>query len=139
MARVKWNTHAAIEDLPREQQIITSVGRSAAEYGLPRLDAERFFQAQVDASKTIQLALTREFTDARRPPFPTVPSLDTDIRPRLDRLTPELLHALSAAMPLLTRPEGRQTLARRSRRGAPKGPGGVQAMEVAVGPLLARR
>jgi chorismate mutase len=137
VARAKWNTHAAIEDLPREQQVITTVGNSAATYGLSREDAEGFFRAQIEASKIVQRAMTTQFTADRRPPFPTVRSLDTDIRPILDRLTPEMLRALSASLPIMESAAARRMLERRRHRFAPKVPGGDRAMAVAVAPLLA--
>lgn len=87
----------------------------------------------------VQQAMTREFAAAKRGPFPTVPSLDTDVRPVLDRLTPEMLRALGASLPLLAQPGTRRALEARSRRLAPKVPGGTAAMAMAVAPLGARR
>lgn len=138
VARAKWNSHAAIEDLPREQQVIDAVGDSAARYGVPRAEAEWFFRAQIEASKIVQRTMTGQFAEQRRPPFPTVVSLDT-IRPTLDRLTPEMLEALGSALRLMDRPEMRRTVGRRSRTLAPKVPGGDEAMAAAVAPLFKSR
>lgn len=135
VARAKWNTHAAIEDPPREQQVIAAVGASASGYGVPRDEAERFFRAQIEASKIVQQAMTQAFTAADQPPFPAPVNLETQIRPVLDRLTPELLRALGAARPLLARADARRTLERRSRRVAPTVAGGAAAMAAAVAPL----
>src|SRR4051794_40297062 len=54
VARIKWNTNAPIEDLPREREIIDGVSRRAVEYGLDSAIAEKFFRAQIEASKTVQ-------------------------------------------------------------------------------------
>ena len=137
VARTKWNTKAPIEDPIRERQIITAVGERAADYGVPRAFAERFFDAQIEASKVIQRAMHAEFTAAGRPPFPTVVDLNADIRPILDRLTPELLRALGDALPVLARPGGRARLESRSRRPGPDAPGAGDAMRTAIAPLLA--
>lgn len=139
VARVKWNTHAPVEDLPREQQVIAAVGSSAPTYGLPRETAEQFFRAQIEASKIVQRTMTAAFAAERRAPFPTVVSLDTGIRPILDRLTPEMLRALAAAVPVLTTPGAQRALERRSRSVAPNVPGGAAAMAAAVRPLTGER
>lgn len=135
VARAKWNSHAPIEDLPREAQVIATVGRSASEYRLPRADAERFFRAQIDASKVVQRAMIEEFTRSAQPPFATVKSLETEIRPVLDRLTPALLREYGAAFSMLSRADVRRALERRSHRVAPQVPGGDAAMAVAVSAL----
>jgi chorismate mutase len=90
VARTKWNTHAAIEDLPREAQITRSVAQTAQEYGLASACASAFFQAQIDASKLVQRALHQEWTARGQLPFQKVPDLAKEIRPILDRLTPAL-------------------------------------------------
>jgi chorismate mutase len=105
VARTKWNTHAAIEDLPREAQITRSVAQVAPEHGLAPACASAFFQAQIDASKIVQRALHQEWTSRGQPAFEKVPDLAKEIRPVLDRLTPALLKALAEASSALVREE----------------------------------
>ena len=54
VARHKYNSGAAVEDLPREAQVIEAVTLQAVEAGLDKDVAAKFFQAQIDASKMIQ-------------------------------------------------------------------------------------
>lgn len=137
VARAKWNSRASIEDPVREQQVIEAVAIQAAAHGIDRAVAERFFRGQIEASKVVQRALHADWTDRRQEPFPTVASLDRDIRPVLDRLTPEMLRSLAAVVPVLRRPDGRVQLARRSQTIVTSTPGSREAVRVAVGPLLA--
>ena len=136
VARSKWNSKAPVEDLGREQQIVSSVGTSASRYNVPRDIAERFFRAQIEASKIIQRATLAEFEAARQPRFATVADLEQDIRPRLDGLTPELMRALGEVLPVLEQPEGRAAVAARTRRFSMRVPGGERAVHTAVAPLL---
>jgi len=101
VARNKWNSGAAIEDLPREREIIDGLGRQAADYGLDAATARDFFRAQIEASKIIQRTRFDEWRAQNQPPFKNLPDLRDKIRPALDALTPELMHSLTAALPLL--------------------------------------
>src|SRR4051794_6520287 len=49
VARHKYNSGAAVEDLPREAQVIEAVTAQAVEAGLDKDLAAKFFQAQIDA------------------------------------------------------------------------------------------
>lgn len=136
VARTKWNTHAPIEDLGRERQIISAVGAGASGYNVPRDTAERFFRGQIEASKIIQRAMFAEYETAHQPPFTTVVDLDEEIRPTLDRLTPEMMLALGRALPVLQRSGGRHALEALSRRRKVEASGGQAAMQAALAPLL---
>jgi chorismate mutase-like protein len=96
VARFKWNTKGAIEDLPREKAIIASLGQQAVAAGIPVERAERFFAAQIEAAKTVQRALFKQWEAAHQGPFADTPDLQSEIRPRLDALTPKLIQALAA-------------------------------------------
>lgn len=135
VARVKWNTKAPIEDLPREKQIVDGVAATAPEHGLEPAVAAAFFQAQIDASKVIQRDLHAQWTAKAQPPFEKVPDLVKDIRPVLDRLTPALVKALADAWPVLGRPGGAALLDQRVRAVLAGAPGGDEAVRVAVAPL----
>jgi chorismate mutase len=136
VARTKWNTRAPIEDLPREKQIIDGVAGRAPEFGLDPQVAGAFFTGQIEASKVVQNALHAEWTASRQPPFAKVADLGKDIRPVLDRLTPEMMRALADALPALQRPGGRQLLEARSQVILAGAPGGAAAVREAVAPLM---
>jgi chorismate mutase len=136
VARTKWNTKAAIEDLPREAQIVERVRGRAAEFGLEPQLAGDFFQAQIDASKVIQRALHERWATEKRPPFDKVADLGKDIRPQLDRLEPALLSALHNAKPVLDRPGATVLLDVRTQAGAFAGSSSA-AVDTALKPLYA--
>ena len=114
VARVKWNTGAAIEDPPRERAIIDAIGRQAPDYGLSAGAAQDFFRAQIEASKIVQRARFGEWRAASQPKFTNVRDLKTDIRPALDALTHAMLSALAAAMPALRSPGAGATVEARA-------------------------
>jgi chorismate mutase len=101
VARNKWNSGAPIEDLPREREIIDSLGKQAAGYGLDAGIARDFFRAQIEASKIIQRTRFAEWRGQNQPPFKNLPDLRDKIRPALDALTPELMQSLATAQPVL--------------------------------------
>ncbi len=112
VAQFKWNHRVAIEDLPREAQVIAALGRRASDLGVPLPWAEAFFRAQIEASKTAQNELFRGWDVARHGPFPDAPDLATVTRPKLDRLTDQLLRALAENWPLLSDPKRRDDVLR---------------------------
>lgn len=101
VARHKYNTGAAVEDLPREAQVIEAVTVQAVEAGLDKDVAAKFFLAQIDASKMIQSERIAAWKAEGHAPFTDVPDLKTVIRPKLDALTPAMLAALKDALPEL--------------------------------------
>lgn len=95
VARSKWNSHAPIDDPAREAVILDDV---AARARLLKLDPEwtrRFFQDQFDAGKIVQRDLHRQWRAEQHPPFSNPPDLARQVRPVLDRLTPDLLAVLT--------------------------------------------
>jgi chorismate mutase len=101
VARHKYNSGAAVEDLPREAQVIEAVTAQAVEAGLDKDLAAKFSQAQIDASKMIQSERIAGWKAENHAPFTDVPDLRTVIRPKLDALTPALIAALKDALPEL--------------------------------------
>jgi chorismate mutase-like protein len=108
VAEFKWNHHIPIEDLAREAQVIAALGHQASDLGVPQAWAERFFRAQIEASKIAQNALFQGWTASNHGPFPDAPDLAIVTRPRLDQLTVQLLHALAENWPLLSDPKRRE-------------------------------
>jgi len=102
VAKAKWNSGGAINDPPREQLILDAVTAEAK--GLDAVLVRRFFQAQFDASKALQLGLHAQWRRQGAGRFDDAPDLGRDVRPVLDKLTPQLIAALGKIEPLLTQP-----------------------------------
>ena len=115
VAQFKWNHHLPIEDLPREAQVIAALGHQASELGVPQPWAEAFFRAQIEASKTAQDELFQGWDGFKRGPFPDAPDLVAVTRPKLDKLTDQLLHALAENWPVLSDPKRRDDVLRAMR------------------------
>lgn len=132
VAHTKWNTHGAIEDLARERQVVTDTAALAARQGVPEALAREYISAQIEANKTVQWTLHREWTRANTPAFAKTADLAGDIRPRLDALTPRLIDALAKASPQLASSNAAEMLAAR--------PQTIDALawKVALAPLTAR-
>jgi chorismate mutase len=111
VARHKWNSKSAIDDLPREQKIVDSLRSQAQMLGIPGPWAERFFRAQIEGAKQVQRAHFERWQKTGAGKFSNVPDLDTVIRPRLDALTPQLLRELAIAWPALADPAQQQRIA----------------------------
>jgi chorismate mutase-like protein len=95
VARAKWNVQAPIEDLPREAQVITAAVQQGRTLGLPDAWVEAVFKAQIEASKTIQRELYARWRSEQAGHFSDAPDLAHTIRPELDRITAQLLRAMS--------------------------------------------
>jgi len=101
VARAKWNVQAAIEDLPREEQVIAAAVRQGAALGLPEAWIRRVFRAQIAASKTVQRALYARWQAEGAGRFDDAPDLARTIRPELDRITAQLLRSMADNQALL--------------------------------------
>ncbi|PMR76462.1 chorismate mutase AroQ, gamma subclass [Billgrantia endophytica] len=95
VAQSKWNSGAAIEAPEREAQILDQVAKEAGETGVDEAFAREFFDRQFSAGKQIQRRLHHQWLQEGRPPFADPPDLATDVRPVLDRLTPQLIDSLA--------------------------------------------
>jgi chorismate mutase len=136
VARHKYNSGAAVEDLPREAQVIEAVTAQAVEAGLDKDLAAKFFQAQIDASKMIQSERIAAWKAESHAPFTDVPDLKSVIRPKLDVLTPALLAALKDALPELKLPG---VGARLEDYAVGRGAEDEAAFRRAIAPLIAAR
>ncbi len=112
VAQFKWNHHIPIEDLPREAEVIAALGHRASDLGVPQPWAEAFFRAQIEASKTAQSELFQGWDVFKHGQFADAPDLVTVTRPKLDRLTDQLLHALAENWPVLSDPKRRDDVVR---------------------------
>jgi chorismate mutase len=135
VARHKWNTRAAIQDLVREQQIVEGLKREAEAVGVPATWAEHFFSAQIEAAKVIQRELFARWERAGQGAFADAPDLATVTRPRLDALTPRLLRELAMTWPALSDRDQQERVAATILRVHPDPVGSAAAAAVAVTPL----
>jgi chorismate mutase len=124
VAEVKWNQGLPIEDLERERQFLRSMQQASQGELNPGL-LEAFFLAQIQASKELQKALFEEWRSQSVQKLETSTSLE-ELRPRLDRVSVELLHALRDIQPTLRSPQVQSEL-----RGFPVG-----ALGTALKPLI---
>lgn len=93
VAATKYRSGAPVEDLLRERQVLAEAGRRAAQMGLDREFAIRFFRSQIDASKVVQRGMLARWQAHPEEAPSTSPDLQS-IRERLDELTDQLLEQL---------------------------------------------
>ena len=105
VAAAKWPTRMPISDPAREAVVARTASERAATLGLSPAPVEQFFSLQMALARRVQEDLTAHWQatgfDYAGPPL----TLADDLRPRLDRLTGELLTALYLAAPALRRPD----------------------------------
>lgn len=104
VARYKWTAKLPIEDLAREQAIIHSMGRQAADSGLPLAWSEAFFRAQIEASKREQRALFAKWQHTHPKGFNNPPHLTEVTRPKLDAINNRLFAILARAWAQISNP-----------------------------------
>ncbi|WP_144111849.1 chorismate mutase [Paraburkholderia sp. BCC1886] len=104
VARWKWANHKPITDTPRENELLTDVGKRAAAANLDPAFARAFFRDQIDAGKEIQQALFDRWHSAQ-PPEGSPPDLAIGTRPQLDRLTQSLIAGLTRVQALRETPD----------------------------------
>lgn len=112
VAKAKWNSGAPVSDPSREKRILDDVASQAD--GLDVIFVRKFFQAQFDASKALQRELQDQWRAEGRDKFDQVADLGRDVRPVLDRLTPQLIAALHRTRSLLNLPQTRTYIKTRS-------------------------
>lgn len=94
VALYKAQHHKAIEDLPREEVVISKAGESAKTYQLDKASVENFTKAQISVAKAIQY---RYRADLLSTPTDSKPrDLKTVIRPALIQLNNQLNESLSS-------------------------------------------
>ncbi|VVE14251.1 Monofunctional chorismate mutase [Pandoraea eparura] len=93
VARTKYASGKPVQDTPREQALLDSMGDRAAQYGLTPAQARTFFRLQIEAGKLVQTALLARWKREGSAPGEPV-DLATRLRPALDRLGASLMHDL---------------------------------------------
>jgi chorismate mutase len=95
VALAKWDSGAAVEDLPREAQVITGAVRGGVSRGLDPTSVSNFFKAQIEANKVIQYSLLADWRRAGRAPAHAPIDLVATIRPELDQVQAALIVELA--------------------------------------------
>ncbi len=105
VAATKWRSHTPILDPERERIVIEHSGALAAPLGLAPEPVKRFFEIQVRLARELETRLTEHWSAHGFEFAGPVPDLATQIRPRLDDVTSQMLRALYLAAPSLRKPE----------------------------------
>ncbi|WP_426133559.1 chorismate mutase [Pseudomonas sp. PWP3-1b2] len=112
VALSKWDSHKAVEDRPREQDVLASVRTQAPSYKLTPDAAAQFFSAQIEANKLVQYTHLSDWHFKGKAPDTPRPDLVGKIRPALDELQKSLLQQLADFSPERSNPECPQWVAR---------------------------
>ncbi len=108
VAKWKWNRRQAIDDPERERRLLDELERRGRQLQLPPAETRRLMQAQIDAGKLIQRADCEAWRLDEREPFSDVPGLQSELRPKIDRASEELLSAYAALRERLAEAEFRE-------------------------------
>jgi chorismate mutase len=95
VAFAKWDSGAAVEDLPREVQVIKGAVRDGDSRGLDPTSISNFFTAQIEANKVIQYSLLADWRRSGRAPAHAPIDLVATTRPELDRVQAALIAELA--------------------------------------------
>jgi chorismate mutase len=94
VALAKWDSGKAVEDAPREAQVILGAVTDGTAKGLDRASVSNFFTAQIEANKTVQYALLGDWYRAGKAPDHAPVDLVKNIRPQLDEVQKSLIAEL---------------------------------------------
>jgi chorismate mutase len=94
VALAKWDSGKAVEDAPREAQVILSAVKDGAAKGLDGVSVSNFFNAQIEANKIVQYALLADWYRAGKAPNHAPVDLVKTIRPQLDEIQKSLIAEL---------------------------------------------
>ena len=98
VALSKWDSGKAVEDAPREAQVIRAAMKDGAAKGLDAESVSAFFTAQIEANKMIQYALLSNWYRADKAPDHAPVDLVKEIRPQLDAVQKSLIVELVDTM-----------------------------------------
>lgn len=104
VAAWKWQRHEPVLDSARERSVIGAAARLGAPLGFSTAPLERLFALQVRLARDEELRLEGRWRTAGYDFHGRIPNLATEVRPRLDRLTRDLLGGLYLAAPAFSRP-----------------------------------
>lgn len=95
VALAKWDSGTAVEDVPREAQVITGAVKMGQSKGLDEASVTNFFRAQIEANKLVQYSLLADWRRAGKAPAHERIDLANTIRPELDQLQTTLIAELA--------------------------------------------
>jgi len=95
VALAKWDSGAAVEDAPREAQVVQKAVKDGEAKGLDSAQVEAFFRAQIEANKVIQYSLLADWQRAGKAPAHPPVDLVKEIRPQLDEIEEQLITELA--------------------------------------------
>lgn len=96
VAWFKYATESPIYDPKREKQLLESLVREGNLLAVPPDSVRSFFQAQMAASRAAQTEWISRWKAGQPLPKGPTPDLTTNVRPRLDRISREMLTILAA-------------------------------------------
>jgi chorismate mutase len=102
VALAKWDSRAAVEDAPREAQVIVAAVKYGKSRGLDGTFVSSCFIAQIEANKLIQYSLLADWRRTGRAPAHRPIDLAA-VRRELDRLQIELIEELADTAPVRAR------------------------------------
>jgi chorismate mutase len=114
VARYKWNARQPINDPERERRLLAALERRGEQFGLPADETRQLMQAQIDAGKLIQQADWHEWQRVEHEPFSDAADLQTELRPRIDRVSEQLLEAYAKLYHELSQSVARESLRRQA-------------------------
>src|SRR5260370_20701602 len=94
VALAKWDSGKAVEDPPREAQVILGAIKDGVAKGLDEASVSNFFNAQIEANKFVQYALLADWYRAGKAPEHAPVDLLKVIRPQLDEVQKSLIAEL---------------------------------------------
>ena len=112
VALSKWDSGASVEDVAREEAVISSAVEQGQRENLAAADVTRFFRAQIEANKLVQYEALATWRRAGYAPPHAPVDLKGTIRPELDRLQTKMIAELAEAAPVLESKECAKEVAR---------------------------
>jgi len=112
VALAKWDSGAAVEDPPREAQVIQGAVKSGDSKGLDPALVSNFFKAQIEANKVVQYSLLADWHRAGKAPHHEPVNLSTTMRPQLDKVQTELVAELARTAAIRASPTCRTNVAK---------------------------
>jgi chorismate mutase len=94
VAFAKWDSGKAVEDAPREAQVIQGAMKDGVAKGLDEASVSNFFNAQIEANKFVQYSLLADWYRAGKAPEHAPVDLMKVIRPQLDEVQKLLIAEL---------------------------------------------
>jgi chorismate mutase len=95
VAAAKYGSGDPIDDPVREQQVLRSAGCALDVTPIGHRTGMRFFQDQIEANKAVQRGLYHRWQRHPEEVPAANPDLTTEVRPKLDRITTQIIQQLT--------------------------------------------